>query len=55
MRGGFEQSRKNTTDVKPTGTELAEDMAPVIVSGFELQTERLVPTEIEIALVATKA
>ena len=37
LRGGFGQSGKDATGVEPTGAELAEDVIPVVVSGFELR------------------
>jgi hypothetical protein len=35
--GGFGQSGKDATGVEPTGAELAEDVVPVVVAGFELR------------------
>ena len=35
--GGFGQSGKDAACVEPAGTELAEDVVPVIVPGFELR------------------
>ncbi len=37
LRGGFGQSSKDATGVEPAGAELAEDVVPIVVAGFELR------------------
>ena len=37
LRGGFGQCGKDATGVEPAGSELAEDVVPVVVAGFELR------------------